>query len=147
MVPPYSRAPIYCGPCLTARQPPEGIRAVFPLSPGASRHIPLSKRLLIALAVLGAGAGYHLWKRGAEPSPPPITRPVRPVPRSATIVLFQTDPPGAMVAIDGRPIGISPVTLESVAVGQHEVQARMEGRRDTTQTVMISAEGEREHAV
>ena len=116
---------------------------MIPLFTGASRHIPLSKRLLIALAVLGALAGYHSWKRGAEPPPPPEMK--RPVLRATMIVLFQTEPPGAMVAIDGRPIGISPLTLESVAVGQHEVQARMEGRRDTTRTVTISAEGD--HAV
>ena len=114
---------------------------MIPLSTGASRHIPLSKRLLIALAVLGALAGYHSWKRGAEPPPPPETK--RPVLRATMIVLFQTEPPGALVSLDGRTLGPSPLTLDSVAVGEHEVKATLEGR-ETTRTVTISPE--REHA-
>ncbi len=58
------------------------------------------------------------------------------------IVLFQTEPPGGLVLLDGRTLGIAPLTLDSVTVGQHEVQARMEGRPDATRTVTISAQGE-----
>lgn len=113
---------------------------MFPLSPAASRHIPLWKRLLLVLAVLGAGAAYHRWRRGEEPPPPPQMQ--RPVPRSTMIVLFQTEPPGALVSLDGRTLGISPLTLESVTVGEHEVKATLEGREETIQAVTIWPEGE-----
>ncbi len=61
------------------------------------------------------------------------------------IVLFQTEPPGGLVSLDGRTIGIAPLTLAAVPVGEHEVKATLEGRRETVRTVTISAEGE--HAV
>jgi serine/threonine-protein kinase len=103
--------------------------------------VPLSspKWLLPALAaiVLLGVAGYLLLEGGAEPPPPPVAQPP---PQSTLIVLFETEPPGALVVLDGRTLGIAPLTVDSVTVGEHEVKGRMEGRPETTQIATISPE-------
>lgn len=117
-------------------------------NPGASASFS-RKRLLVALAaatLLGA-AGYFLSRGDAAPPPPSPSPEQQPPPRSRTIVLFQTEPPGALVSLDGNTLGISPLTLESVVVGEHEVSATMEGRQDTTQSVTISPQGEHAHVM
>ena len=47
-------------------------------------------------------------------------------PASLTV---STVPPGAQVRLDGKPVGESPVTLERVAAGDHEVVAELAGHR------------------
>ena len=42
-------------------------------------------------------------------------------------IAVNTDPPGAMVAIDGRDVGESPVEIKNASRGKHVISARMRG--------------------
>ncbi len=54
-------------------------------------------------------------------------------------------PAGASVAIDGRPSGVTPLTLDGVAPGEHTVSITLAGYRTFTTTVRVVA-GERARA-
>jgi hypothetical protein len=50
-----------------------------------------------------------------------------------------TNVPGAVVTLDGEPIGTSPATASDVSVGQHIVEAQAEGYATVQETVTIEA--------
>ncbi|HPD74923.1 MAG TPA: PEGA domain-containing protein [Methanoregulaceae archaeon] len=50
-----------------------------------------------------------------------------------------TSPNAARIQIDGRDAGISPLTLQDIAVGNHTVVAHQEGYRTTEQEVSVPA--------
>lgn len=50
-----------------------------------------------------------------------------------------TSPNAARIHIDGRDAGISPLTLQDIAVGNHTVVAHQEGYRTTEQAVSVPA--------
>jgi len=49
----------------------------------------------------------------------------RPVPEAGQLVV-SSDPPGARVTIDGQARGVTPITLEDMAPGQHAVVVQLE---------------------
>jgi hypothetical protein len=51
----------------------------------------------------------------------------------------ESRPPGALVSIDGRPAGNTPVTLTTVAPGRHTVRIEQPGYRTVTTTVDVKA--------
>jgi hypothetical protein len=57
-------------------------------------------------------------------------------------LLVDSRPAGAMVTVDGRPSGSTPVTLTAVAPGMHTVRIERPGYRTVTTTVAVKA-GER----
>jgi serine/threonine-protein kinase len=59
-----------------------------------------------------------------------------------SIIVIETDPPGAEVSLDGRPRGASPVTLSETRAGEHFVEASLAGRQTVKKTVSVKAEGE-----
>lgn len=52
-----------------------------------------------------------------------------------------SDPSGAQVFVDGEIMGVTPLTLQTIAEGEHTVILRMEGFFDHTETVIITPEG------
>ncbi len=50
-----------------------------------------------------------------------------------------SDPPGATIIVDNAPVGTSPLTVNDVAVGNHEVTVRMEGYQDYSASLLVSA--------
>jgi hypothetical protein len=55
-------------------------------------------------------------------------------------VSVATDPPGARVAVDGRPRGSSPLTVADLTPGEHQI-AVTSGSESAGRTVMVSAGG------
>jgi hypothetical protein len=49
----------------------------------------------------------------------------------------ETQPPGARVAVDGRSAGITPLTLEGVTPGQHQVELKLDGYQPHAVNVKI----------
>ena len=56
-------------------------------------------------------------------------------------LFITTDPAGAAIAIDGEPAGISPLTLDSVAAGNHTVSAQLDGYAMAGREVSVSTGG------
>jgi hypothetical protein len=54
-------------------------------------------------------------------------------------LLVESRPAGASVTIDAKPVGTTPLTLESVAPGLHIVRLEREGYESWTTTVTVEA--------
>ena len=62
------------------------------------------------------------------------------VPGATTgVVLVETRPVGASVAIDGRAVGTAPVRVPELSPGSHTVRVTMAGRKTVTTTVVVRA--------
>jgi hypothetical protein len=78
----------------------------------------------------------------ARAARPPVVTPTS-APRAASgSLVVDSRPGGALVSIDGRPAGTTPVTLTTVAPGRHTVRLERPGYRTVTTTVDVKA-GER----
>jgi formylglycine-generating enzyme required for sulfatase activity len=53
-------------------------------------------------------------------------------------VVIQTEPPGAQVAVDGKPAGAGPLTLHDLAQGEHAITASLAGYRDSTEKLTVT---------
>jgi eukaryotic-like serine/threonine-protein kinase len=64
-----------------------------------------------------------------------------------TVLSIESDPPGAMLELDGRSVGKAPTTVSDISVGAHKVKATMEGFEPNDVAVKISRAGERTNMV
>ncbi|MBI3046875.1 MAG: PEGA domain-containing protein [Acidobacteria bacterium] len=70
----------------------------------------------------------------------PVARPTAPVVRPAT-VRFDSRPPGATIYLDEVRVGVTPLTMNTVMPGTHQVRVEMLGR-ETWRTSVTVKEGE-----
>ena len=69
--------------------------------------------------------------RGAVPPPAPV---------SLTGSLYvDSRPRGASVLVDGKSVGVTPLSLADVPAGSHVVRIEMEGKRPWTSTALVTA--------
>ena len=124
------------GDSMPGRRPPvEETTLVLPWHRRAWK--PLTGAALLLLLV-GAGAFFSLR------SGPSRTRPASPPAAPAPAVLtIETDPPGALILVDGKEAGRSPLTLDTLGPGEHTVSATLEGRRPAERQVKLATPGER----
>jgi hypothetical protein len=105
-------------------------------------RIGLAAVLLIALAVGGPyawNAAMTLKSRSAVKQPAPKAPPPA-TPRRALGTLHVTStPPGARVLVDGKPRGVTPVTLDDVSVGRHTIELRSDAGT-VQRTVTVAAD-------
>ncbi|WNG41841.1 protein kinase [Archangium minus] len=91
------------------------------------------------------GVFFALRASPVEPSivhaPPVAERP--PTPVKPPVLTIETAPPGARISVDGQEVGVSPLTLETLAPGEHLVKALLEGREPVERPVKLSQPGER----
>ena len=80
--------------------------------------------------------------RAPQPAAQPGVRPTVATPTVSRALVIETDPTGAPIEVDGRPVGTSPVTVGQLALGSHTIAALFEGRTET-QTVYTSATRDR----
>lgn len=85
--------------------------------------------------------------RSVEIQLTPLARPTRTArdaspPVTTASLIVDSRPRGASVVIDGKPSGVTPLTVESIATGRHTVRLELTGYRPLTQTIEIKA-GER----
>jgi TonB family protein len=74
----------------------------------------------------------------APPSASP-TRPTSPVPTSG-VVHVETTPAGAVVFLDGKRSGKTPLDVHEVSLASHEVRLELEGYAPVTESVMLTPE-------
>jgi len=76
-----------------------------------------------------------------DPEPVPPTGPVTPPPALVGSLRVESTPAGASVQLDGNPVdGVTPLTLEGVAVGSHEVTISRRGLLHATETVEVASD-------
>ncbi|MFO0595631.1 MAG: serine/threonine-protein kinase [Myxococcaceae bacterium] len=118
--------------------------------PGQTGLVERNGRLVAALGamvVLLAFVGVLTWKAFTAPTvnePPVVPTEVEfndnaPVPSS---IVVETEPPGAVVSLDGKAVGKSPLTLSEGKPGEHVVSAELEGRQSVKRTITVKGEGE-----
>jgi hypothetical protein len=61
-----------------------------------------------------------------------------------SVLTVVSDPPNAAVAVDGQPMGRTPVTLRDMPPGPHTVAVSMSGRQTVTKTVELPPFGSQE---
>jgi serine/threonine-protein kinase len=105
-----------------------------------------------AAATFAIGAAVILATAPAKVrvvEPVPISEPERVAgaerldgPELATL-LVETEPAGAVVELDGEPLGVSPRTFQGLSVGTHALHATLEGYAPVSRTVQLTTAGER----
>jgi TonB family protein len=102
-----------------AAVPPRGARAPWPWVAGA------------VLALVAAGVGVRYWRAGdgpaTTPTPPPGLR-------------IETEPSGATVSIDGKEVGLTPLTLPDVTPGLRTVRVFRDGYAPTELSLEVAPE-------
>jgi serine/threonine-protein kinase len=110
---------------------------------------PSPRQLLIGGAVLLvfllAGVFYALspGEEEIELPTPATVQPTPAPPPEPPVLTIETDPPGAMIMVDGQEAGLSPLTLESIELGEHTVAASLQGRKPAERQVKLEKPGER----
>jgi serine/threonine-protein kinase len=118
-----------------AAAPPPPARSWVPLVVGTA---------LAAITVAGITVGL-LSQRDRSAAPPEPPAPLaRPAPAAGPpILVVGSNPPGAAITIDGAPAGVAPVTIETLKVGEHDLEATLEGHQAVKRTVTLPKPGER----
>jgi tetratricopeptide (TPR) repeat protein len=75
--------------------------------------------VMCSLAAFAGAFFYQYWK-----------------PKYGSLII-KTTPPGAMVYLDGRLRGVSPITLSDVRSGGHEVKGTKEGYKELVQQIVV----------
>jgi serine/threonine-protein kinase len=126
--------------------------SALPVEEETTLEQPWSQRVRKPLAgaavlLLLVGAGAFFFLRPGERGVPPVqtgTQPASPPAAPAPAVLtIETDPPGALIMVDGKEAGRSPLTLDTLGLGEHTVSAALEGRRQAERQVKLTTPGER----
>jgi serine/threonine protein kinase len=115
--------------------------ALAPSAPPPARSwIPLILGTALA-AITVAGITVGLLSKTQKPVTPVVV--VRPPPPAAPILVIGSNPPGASISIDGKTSGTAPATVETLQVGEHEVEATLEGHQPVKRMVVLPRPGER----
>ena len=96
---------------------------------------------------LGPHAASHTFNARLEPTPsaarhePETVKAEKDDPAGAYVGTLYVDsrPRGASVLLDGKNIGVTPLTLDNVAVGSHVVRIEMTGKRTWMSTTRVAA--------
>ncbi|MET0401582.1 MAG: PEGA domain-containing protein, partial [Cystobacter sp.] len=64
-------------------------------------------------------------------------------PAAPPVLTIETEPAGARISVDGQEVGVSPLTLDTLPLGEHLVTATREDRLPAQRQVKLSHPGER----
>jgi hypothetical protein len=122
--------------------PPPPVRRV-PTSepPPVSRNRSRLLTALVVVTALAAAEALYILRSGAGPEPEGIAAAEpEPSPAAAGGALeVSSTPPGALVQIDGRDAGVTPITLDDLPPGPHRIVLTAKGRQPVAQQVTIEA--------
>ena len=101
----------------------------------------LAAGVAVGLALLGVGgiAAYLTQPKAAAPLV--VATPSVVAPTGATLTIH-TDPPHARITVDGVDKGVAPLSIPSLALGDHAVVARLEGRLDRSRVLKLDTVGQ-----
>jgi eukaryotic-like serine/threonine-protein kinase len=110
----------------------------------AAHHRPPKAAVLIpsaiALVLAGILIARIVFRRDAPPAAPPI--PAAVLAKVATLKI-ETEPPGAAVVVDKKPVGRSPVTLEKLELKAHDIEAVLDKHQVVRRSVTLKEPGEK----
>ncbi len=97
---------------------------------------------VVLLVASLAGILYAVFSM-EQVDPPAQTQIQPPLPPAPPVLTIETDPPGALIMVDGKEAGLSPLTLDTLELGEHSVSATLEGRKPAERQVKLDNPGER----
>ncbi len=108
----------------------------------------------LLLVIIAAIAAWRvLLPERVAPPPEPVVeeRPVEPEPTTVVqavvekngSIAVETEPVGAQVSVDGKPLGPAPLVFPDATPGEHVIEATLAGYQPVKRTVTVSAEGDR----
>ena len=115
---------------LSAEQP--SVLAEFTLRPGTA-------------SPAGTAAGGPAVRTKPTPRPPVPPKPAGAPPAAPTPVVvatslsIETRPPGARVRVDGRDVGVTPLTVSPLSPGSHRLELQLPGYRLWSSTLTLTA--------
>jgi hypothetical protein len=112
-----------------------GSRRVVVSSPG---YLASDQRVMLSAGRPSRSLEVKLTPRNPARAAATATRDL-PAEASAPVgaLIVDSRPAGASVSVDGRPSGVTPLTLENVAAGEHTVMISLAGYRSVTTTVRV----------
>jgi serine/threonine-protein kinase len=112
-----------------------------PKLPGPSMGTRVARVAVVALVLAAAvGIGVALAPREKPQDKPPA---VEPPPAAPPVLVVDTVPTGATLVVDGAPRGMTPLTMEDLALGAHRLDATLNGYQPAQRTVSLPRAGER----
>jgi len=115
---------------LTAREPSAVVE--FTLRPGEASPAGTAP----------GGPAARTTPTARPPVPPKAAGAPRSAPKPVVVspsLSIETRPPGARVRVDGRDVGVTPLTVTPLAVGSHSVELQLRGYRQWSSTVILAA--------
>ena len=86
--------------------------------------------------------GYEVWNKSIDTEPGIGLTLTADLQMKAGSVSINSEPPDAMIFIDGKKAGITPETLTDIKPGNHSVEVRMEGYETWSESVKVSGDKE-----
>jgi hypothetical protein len=142
---------------MTQEMTPNAARAMQGLAPtldagsgsvGFSGETALPPKRLPVPVLVGAGVLLALGMvaiiavASRTPAPEPVVQQPQEAPE-APVLTIVTEPGGATLEVDGKPVGHAPVTLDKLSLGDHKVVATLEGYSPATRLVNLARSGEK----
>ena len=125
---------------LSAMRAPLPTNVLTPAPPPAARGLSPVVWLGGAglLAAAAAVTALLVFAPGQEvtPPPPPVTE--APAPVEPGVISVETRPAGAEVRVDGELKGTSPIEIDNLPVGSHEVEISLEGHVTDNLSVVVN---------
>ena len=98
---------------------------------------------LAAVLVVGGNSGVtgaaQVVRTPARPAPTTQPRPASPAAPALGGLSVKSDPAAATVYLDGELVGLTPVTLERLSVGEHRLRLVKEGYLENSRVISISS--------
>jgi serine/threonine-protein kinase len=120
--------------------PREDITSIEDLRRPRRMQLLAGGAVVLLLALVGVLYAVFSGEPVEQPGQTQVQPPAPPAPPVLTI---ETDPPGAMILVDGKEAGLSPLTLDTLELGEHSVAATLEGRKPAERQVKLENPGER----
>jgi hypothetical protein len=111
-----------------------GSRRVVVSSPG---YLASNQRVMLSAGRPSRSLEVRLTPQSPARAAATATRGLPAEASKAGALIVDSRPAGASVSVDGRPSGVTPLTLENVAAGEHTVMISLAGYRSVTTTVRV----------
>ena len=122
------------------------------VAPPRPRPLPVGWILGVAVGffvVAASVVGWMLWSRGTEPgvrtavvpTPTPLAVETPPLLPATGTLFVESEPEGALVTLDGEERGRTPLAVDEIPFGTHEVGLALKGYTSQEHEVSLSAAG------
>jgi hypothetical protein len=119
---------------------PFGTHTIRVTRPG---YVPEEKTVVLTAAEPSARVEFRLRPASADQPAAVVAKPApevaMPGAAGSETLVIETRPSGARARVDGRDVGVTPVTLTTVRAGLHKIELQLPGYRRWAETLTVKA--------